>query len=125
MKKFAPLAVVVLLFASVALSSQETSTTSPKPKKTPMAKPVVDCTKVDDATLTTNVKDKLAKTPSLKDATINVAVKDGVVTLTGSVKKPTNKGLATLQTKRVACIKKVDNQLTIESASAAPQKAKT
>ena len=124
MKNLVTLVVFLSLCTTSALSFQG-ATPSP-PKNQPAAKKeAVDCSKVDDATLTANVKDKFINTPSLKDATINVAAKDGTVTLTGSVKKPTNKGLATLQAKRVACVKKIDNQLTVESNTANEKKPKT
>jgi osmotically-inducible protein OsmY len=123
MKKIAILLAFSFLFASATLAYQET--TQPTAKKPAKPKVTVDCTKVDDASLTTSVKEKLANTASLKGFTINVSVKDGVVTLTGTVKKPTNKGLATSQTKRVPCVKKVDNQITVEAKPAEEKKSKT
>ena len=102
-----------LLLVSSAFAGQNSNTKTAKKPKAEKAAPV-DCATVDDATITANVKDKLSKTPSLKDATINVDTREGVVTLTGMVKMGRNKGLATLQTKRVACVKKVDNQLGVE-----------
>ena len=85
------------------------------------AKPVpVDCSTTTDAQITENVKAKFAATASLKDQSINVATSGGLVTLTGSVKKGNQKGLATLQAKRVSCVKKVDNQIAVEGA--APKK---
>ena len=111
---------VVLIITGCVFAAQNSNTKAPaKPKPAP-----VDCTKVDDAGITANVKDKLAKTPSLKEATINVETKDGVVTLTGTVKLGRNKGLATLQTKRVACVKKVMNQITSEQSMAKEKKPK-
>ena len=97
---------MTLIFARAAFAAQA------KTEKTP----AVDCSKVDDATLTANVKDKLAKAPSLKDAAVNVETKGGVVTLTGTVKNASIKG--------VACVKSVDNELAIEKG-AAPAKAKS
>ncbi|MFY9557678.1 MAG: BON domain-containing protein [Blastocatellia bacterium] len=89
-----------------------------KPAK---AKPVAtDCSSTTDAQITESVKTKLAGTASLKDQAINAATSGGVVTLTGSVKKGNQKGLASMQTKRVSCVKKVDNQITVEGA--APKK---
>jgi hyperosmotically inducible protein len=104
-----------LLLVGSAFATQNSNTRSTSKPKTEKAAPV-DCTNVDDAAITTNVKDKLSKTASLKDATINVDTKDGVVTLTGMVKMGRNKGLATMQTRRVACVKKVDNQLSVEQS---------
>ncbi len=117
MKRIVILVVFSILFAGNAFAFQET--TAPAAKKQPAKpKPSVDCSKVDDATLTATVKDKLSKTPSLKEYTISATAKDGKVTLTGTVKKATNKGLATAQTKRIPCVKSVDNQITVEAKPA-------
>jgi osmotically-inducible protein OsmY len=105
---------LTLILASSAVFAQNKNA---KPAK---AKPAaVDCSKTTDAQITENVKAKLAGTATLKDQTINIATSGGVVTLTGSI-KGNHKGLATLQTKRVPCVTKVDNQLTMEGA--APKK---
>ncbi|HVG17807.1 MAG TPA: BON domain-containing protein [Blastocatellia bacterium] len=104
-----------LMLVGGASAFQDGNTKAAKKPKAEKAAPV-DCSAVDDAAITASVKDKLSKTPSLKDATINVDTKVGVVTLTGVVKMGRNKGLATLQAKRVACVKKVDNQLSVEQS---------
>ena len=99
---------VLLLLAGSAFAAQNSNKA---PKKPAAAKPApVDCSKMTDDQITAAVKDKLAKTASLKDATINVATSAGVVTLTGKVKTGGLKGIATIQAKRVACVKKVDNK---------------
>lgn len=102
--------VLTLILASSVVWSQNTNT---KPAK---AKPIaVDCSKTTDAQITESVKAKLGGTASLKGETINVATSGGVVTLTGKV-KGNHKGLASLQARRVPCVQKVDNQLTVEKA---------
>ena len=111
------IAVLTLLFASTVVWSQNTNT---KPTKAKV--PAVDCSKTTDAQITESVKAKFAATPSLKDETINVATSGGVVTLTGTV-KGNHKGLATLQAKRGACVKKVDNQLAVEKSASAQKNA--
>jgi hypothetical protein len=124
MKHLLTLVVFLFLSSNSVLSFQ--GATPPPQKKQPSVKiESVDCSKVDDATLVANVRDKLANTPSLKDATIHIVVKDGTVTLTGLVKKPTNKGLASLQTRRIACIKKIDNQLAVEGSTTKEKKPKS
>lgn len=85
-----------------------------KPAKTKPA--AVDCATTTDAQITENVKAKLAATATLKDQAINVATSGGVVTLTGSV-KGNHKGLASLQARRVPCVKKVNNQITVEGGA--------
>lgn len=112
MKKV-PVFLAVLLLATSAVWAQNKNEKPPKPKP-----PVVDCSSVDDAKLTADVKAKLAAAPSLKDLTINVATSSGTVTLTGTAMKGTQKGTATRVAKAVKCVKKVDNQMTVEGAAA-------
>lgn len=121
MKKTTIMIAFFVLFASNAWAVQEGQATATK-KSPAKSKPSVDCSTIDDATLAANVKDKLSNTASLKDYTFNVTAKNGAVTLTGSVKKATNKGLATRQAKRVPCVKSVDNQISIEGKPAAEMK---
>jgi osmotically-inducible protein OsmY len=71
-------------------------------------------TAMDDASVATAVKEKLASLPSLKDAKIDVVVKGGVATLTGNVKAAGLKGVATNAAKRIAGVKQVDNQIVAE-----------
>ena len=106
---------LALTLASAAVWAQNKNARPPK------AKPAAaDCTKATDAQITDNVKAKFAGTATLKDQSINVATTGGVVTLTGSVQKGNNKGLASLQARRVPCVTKVENQITVEGA--APKK---
>jgi hypothetical protein len=106
---------LLLVLLSSAFAAQAGDGKAAQKSKAEKAAPV-DCSTVDDQAITTNVKDKLAKTPSLKEATINVNTRGGEVTLTGTVKVGRNKGLATMQTRRVACVKKVVNQLSVEQS---------
>ncbi len=68
---------------------------------------------VSDPAITKGVEARLAKTRSLKVVPIHVETKGGVVTLTGTVPKWWMKGVATRETKRVAGVKKVSDQLKI------------
>ena len=109
MRRIAIAVVIVWMFAVLAFAAQDKPAKAPaKPKAAP-----VDCSTVNDATLIANVKDKLAKTASLKDATIDVAASNGTVTLTGSLGKGQLKGVATNQARRVPCVQKVVNQITV------------
>lgn len=110
--KRVPLFLLVLLLVGTVYAAQNKNA---KPKKPKAA--AVDCSTVSDAKITEDVKAKLALTKSLKDLSINVVANAGLVTLTGSVKKGIQKALATSQTKRVACVKKVENQITVEGAA--------
>lgn len=114
------IAIVFLLMIGSAFAAQN-SNTKPAKKSTAAA---VDCSTMTDDQINAAVKDKLAKTPSLKDATINAATSAGVVTLTGKVKTGQLKGVATNQAKRVSCVKKVDNKCETESKAAPVPKNK-
>jgi hyperosmotically inducible protein len=105
----------VLMLVGGAFAAQN------KNAKPPAKAATVDCSAVDDATLAANVKDKLSKTPSLKGADIDVKASGGTVTLTGSLSKGQLKGVATNQARRVACVKKVDNQITVPKTSTPPK----
>ncbi len=121
MKRIAITVVMLCMVVGIAFAAQDKTAKGPaKPKAAP-----VDCSTVDDATLVANVKDKLSKTPSLKDAAIDVAASNGAVTLTGSLGKGQLKGVATNQTKRVPCVQKVVNQITVPKSGAPPKSAKS
>lgn len=106
--------VLALFLGTSAVWAQNKNVKPAKAKPAP-----ADCSATTDAQITDNVKAKLGGTASLKDQTINVATSAGVVTLTGSVKKGIQKGLATRQAQRVPCVKKVENQITVEKSSTA------
>jgi osmotically-inducible protein OsmY len=116
MKRTATL--LLMLFVAATLSAAQNNNTSASKK----SKPAVDCSKTDDAAITASVQERLAKAASLKDFTINVATAGSVVTLTGGVKTGRNKGTATRVARSVPCVKKVDNQLMVETSSKAANK---
>jgi osmotically-inducible protein OsmY len=102
-----------------APAKSSTQNTNAKPAK---AKPAA--APADDASIAAAVKAKLAKTPSLKNATLDASSKDGVVTLTGGPLKTGGlKGVATNVAKSVKGVKKVDNQITVEAKAAPAKKA--
>ena len=121
MKRIAITLVMLCMFVSIAFAAQDKTAKAPAKSK---AAPV-DCSTVDDATLAANVKSKLSQTPSLKDAAIDVAASNGTVTLTGSLGKGQLKGVATNQAKRVPCVQKVVNQITVPKSNAPPKSAKS
>ncbi|HEU4390131.1 MAG TPA: BON domain-containing protein [Blastocatellia bacterium] len=117
MKRILAFFCAILVLAGAALA-QNSNTAKRTPKAPPP--PPVDCSKATDADVTADVKAKLAKAPSLKDTMIDVAASAGVVTLTGTVKKSTQKGTATRVAKLGKCVKKVENKLTIEKKTEEP-----
>ena len=60
-----------------------------------------------------NVRRKLANDPDVKGGALEVAVKDGVVTLHGKVETDKQKSKATKLTKKIAGVKQVDNELLV------------
>lgn len=121
MKRIAISVVMLCMFVSIAFATQDKPAKAPtKPKTAP-----VDCETTSDAALAANVKDKLSKTPSLKDAAIDVTASGGTVTLTGSLAKGQLKGVATNQARRVPCVQKVVNQITVPKSAAPPKSAKS
>jgi hyperosmotically inducible protein len=72
--------------------------------------------KVDDATLKSNIEAKLKSSASLKQDTINVAVDNGVVTLTGTVHSLAQKANAA-RVAKVSGVTNVENKLEVDSAT--------
>lgn len=107
------LAVFLCLFSTVSPAIAQDGSPKPSGKSGPEQ---VDCSGVDDPGITSNVKERIAKSPALKDAGIGVDTRNGVVTLTGKVKTGGLKGVATRLARRVNCVRKVENQLTVEQA---------
>jgi len=68
---------------------------------------------MDDLSLKEDVEDELQWEPSLNAAEIGVAVKDGIVTLTGRVSSLTQKYAAARAAARVAGVKAVANELEV------------
>jgi hypothetical protein len=81
----------------------------------------VACQKRSDDSLATHVKANLFSDPTTKAANVNVAVKDGVVTLTGEVPSSDIE----LQAKKIADstagVKRVDDQIKVNAALAVNQ----
>jgi hyperosmotically inducible protein len=97
-----------------AFGAAQTAGTAPAPQT---------AQKVDDSTLDTRVEARLKADPSLKKDTIDVAVSDGVVTLTGTVHSRTQRARA----ERLAKIKgvtRVENKLEVETAATTGEKAR-
>lgn len=67
---------------------------------------------ISDDHIHDEVMRRLADDPDVKGGNIDVAVKDGVVTLRGRVDGDKQKNKATKLTKKVRGVKSVDNQLT-------------
>src|SRR5437016_1563414 len=96
MKKLITALLLSLALATGSFAAQAEKTAKPaKEHKASTKAKKADAGPVDDATVTANVKEKLSKAPSLKDAAIDVSTKDGAVTLTGKLSKGNLKGVAT------------------------------
>ncbi len=123
MKRVTIILLALLVFATAGIAQDDSSNS---PKKSKSAKPAaVNCSAFNDAAMTSKVKERLANTASLKEVPITVETKDGVVTLSGSVKSGGLKGVATMQSRRVPCVKSVNNQLSVEQGKQNTKKKET
>jgi len=73
---------------------------------------------VSDDMIYNNVRIKLASDQVVKGGALEVDVKDGVVTLGGSVEEPKQKDRATKLTKSVKGVKQVVNNITLRNKNA-------
>ena len=73
----------------------------------------------DDAALTQSVKAKIQAAANLAGAKVDVAVKEGVVTLSGTVDNDAAKAAAETVAKGVEGVKSVTNQITVKPPVAA------
>ncbi len=69
---------------------------------------------VDDGSINDLVRRRLASDPLVKGGGLQVDVKDGVVTLRGTVDAENQKAKATKLAKKVKGVKSVDNQITVK-----------
>lgn len=77
-----------------------------------MAAPVA---RADDDVIYDKVRQKLNNDPDIKGAKLEIDVKNGVVTLKGSVTHEKYKAKAANLTRKVSGVKDVINQLTVET----------
>jgi len=71
--------------------------------------------KADDAVITSKVKLELLNNRATSALRTRVDTQNGVVTLTGTAKNTAEKDLATEFAKKVKGVKRVDNQMTVET----------
>jgi hyperosmotically inducible protein len=79
-------------------------------------------TKIDDSTIKSKVEARLKDAPSLKNDTIDVAVENGVVTLTGKVHSEAQ-SVKARQLAKIAGVTKVVNKLEVEKTEGTMEKA--
>lgn len=83
--------------------------------------PIIGCkSKVDDATLTNNVKSALTADPSISSQPIQDTVQNGVVTLSGNVSDETASSVAAEDAAKVKGVKEVVNALTVDGMAVTP-----
>jgi osmotically-inducible protein OsmY len=75
---------------------------------------VVPALRADDDLIFDRVRQKLNSDPDVKGSKLNIDVKDGVVTLKGSVSNDKYKAKAEKLTRKVSGVKDVVNQLTVD-----------
>jgi hypothetical protein len=79
------------------------------------------CTKApDDAGIVTNIKSQMFSDPQLKDSSLQVTSSKGVVTIAGTVTSDAARLDAYKIATQTAGVTKVDDQMTVEPAEAAP-----
>jgi hypothetical protein len=79
--------------------------------------------KTDDAAITTEIKAKMFSEPSLKAANVDVASRGGEVTLTGQVPDDSARLAAYKIATETKGVTKVNDQMTVLAAQAAPSAA--
>lgn len=79
---------------------------------------IVVCAQVSDDSIYDNVRRKLANDPDVRGGTLEVDVKDGVVTIKGVVEKEQWKQKAEHLAKKVKGVKGVDNKLVVKPRGA-------
>ena len=72
---------------------------------------------VDDATITSRVKSRFAKDPSVSAMRIHIKTDKGVVNLTGTAKNETERSEAERIAASIPDVKGVQNNITVESIS--------
>ena len=83
--------------------------------------PLSGCKKpIDDATLTTNVQAALAADAAIKQQPVQVAVQNGIVTLSGNVSDDTASSVAAQDAAKVEGVKEVANNLEVAGVQVAP-----
>lgn len=70
---------------------------------------------VTDAVLVSTVRQRLAEDPALRTADLDVSVRDGVVTLTGSVERETSRERAARLARDVQGVRDVRNLIRVRA----------
>ena len=78
-----------------------------------------------DAAITTDIKAKMFSDPNLKSSNVDVSVKDGQVTISGQVPDDTARLAAFKIASEEKGVTKVNDQMTIQAAQAAPETQST
>ncbi len=79
----------------------------------------VSCNKVNDDTITTDIKAKMFSAPELKNSSASVAVKDGVVTISGQLPDDAARAQARQIASQTPGVKQVIDETTLAGAAAA------
>jgi hyperosmotically inducible protein len=114
MKRFIVAGILCLALASVAYGQiLKEVTSAARDKATTVAKDAANAA-VDDSSITAEVKANLFADASLKGSKIKVQTKEGVVSLSGTVKTPKAKETAAAIAKAVTGVKSVKNKITVK-----------
>ncbi len=95
--------------------------TNPAPQPTPTASPEpVSTSASSDAVITTEIQRAIAATEWAKEASINVGVKDGNVTLTGKAPRHYDADMAGAIAANISGVKLVHNEIAVPTPTPAP-----
>jgi len=104
---------VLSLSASTAFAQQETT-----PKSEPQNRPATEAGEaITDTWITTKVKTDLLATQDVSGTNIKVDTKNGVVTLTGSVKSKAEADKAMSVARAIKGVTKVESKLSVSSSA--------
>lgn len=103
--------VIALVVLLVVIGGFSPNSKAKKVKRSAMQS--AECSKIDNAALTSQVRDKISSTALLAGQYIKVEADAGVVTLRGNVSSSAKKRLAGRVVASVKCVKRVANYLEV------------
>ena len=104
----------ILAFSPMAFAQSSTMPPGPVPPESMPIPPSDSASHVSDSALTEQVKSALANNPMTSQSNIDVAAKDGIVSLNGKVNSSATKQNAQQVVAQIQGVRSVDNELQIK-----------